>query len=115
MNDNLNIQSRSSYRRGLHYFAIFLTIWTFLVVTLGGTVKSNEAGLSIPEGFILEWLPDWWQRPNLRLEFAHRMFVGLLGAGVFALMLLTQKLEQRPGVRRFSIYLVAIVAVQAFF
>lgn len=105
----------SSYRRGLHYFALFLTAWTFIVVTLGGTVKSNEAGLSIPEAFILEWLPNWWERPNLRLEFAHRMFVGALGVGVFALMLWTQIVETRPAVKRFSIYCLCGVLLNAVF
>lgn len=101
------------YNKRLHYFAIFLTVWTFFVVTLGGVVKSNEAGLTIAEGFILEWLPNWWHRPGLRLEFLHRMFVGGLGVGVLALTLLTLKYDPRGRVKRFSVVLLFLVYLQA--
>ncbi len=113
MNTTTQTTEASPYHKRLHYFAVFLTIWTFLVVTLGGVVKSNEAGLTIPEGFIVHWMPDWWQRPNLRLEFAHRMFVGVLGLGVFILTAITLKIEQRESVRRFSKILPVFIVAQA--
>src|ERR1700722_9820092 len=33
----------------LHRFALFLALWTLLLVVAGGLVTSNDAGLSVPD------------------------------------------------------------------
>src|SRR3954465_3094502 len=101
--------SKPQCRPGLHLFACFLTLYTFFVVVVGGTVKSREAGLSIPEGFILHWIPNWWATPNLREEFFHRFLVGGLGTLVVAFSAAVYKTDSRPGVRKLAVALPAVV------
>ncbi len=103
----------AAYNQSMHRFAIFLTLWTFFVVVIGGTVKSHEAGLSIPEPFIFHWIKDWYNRPNLKWEFFHRMIVGILYIGVAAFMILTLLYDKRSAVRRFSVYIFIAVNIQA--
>lgn len=113
MSDNKSNPRGLVYSPLLHRFAIFLTFWAFFVVFIGGTVKSHEAGLSIVEPFIFHWIKDWYNRPNLKWEFFHRMIVGVLYAGTFAFMTLVLLREKRPVVRRFAIVLFIAVNVQA--
>lgn len=108
-----NPSSDLVYSPLLHRFAIFLTVWAFLVVFVGGAVKSHEAGLSIPEPFIFKWVKDWYNIPNYKWEYFHRMIVGVLYIGTFLFMLLTFVLEKRASVRKFSIFLFVCVNIQA--
>lgn len=108
-----SLSEAPKYQPWLHKFAIFLTFWTFFVVVIGGTVKSHEAGLSIPEPFIFHWIKDWYNRPNLKWEFFHRMIVGVLYIGTLTFVIATHLLEKRASVRRFSIYLFIAVNLQA--
>lgn len=108
-----NTPPASSYNQSMHRFAIFLTLWTFFVVVIGGTVKSHEAGLSIPEPFIFHWIKDWYNRPNLKWEFFHRMIVGILYIGVAVFMILTLIYDKRTAVRRFAVYIFIAVNIQA--
>ncbi|MEI6231905.1 MAG: COX15/CtaA family protein [Planctomycetota bacterium] len=101
------------YNPWLHRLALFLTCWTFLVVVIGGTVKSHEAGLSIPEPFIFHWIKDWYKTPNLKWEFFHRMLVGVLGGGTLLLVIAIQFFEKRSSVRNFSWLLLLSVIAQA--
>ena len=101
------------YHRGLYLFAVFMTCWAFLVVFIGATVKSHEAGLSIPDGFILHWIDRWWELPNLVWEFLHRMLVGVLCIGLLGLAISIYWLDKRPLLKRFVLLLIGIVVAQA--
>ncbi|HLX62546.1 MAG TPA: COX15/CtaA family protein [Planctomycetota bacterium] len=100
------------YNRGLHWMAIFTTAWTFLVVVVGGTVKSNEAGLSIPEPFIITIVKDW-SEGNRIYEFVHRALVGVLGISVALLVIWIWMAETRRSVKKFSLLLIVSVLLQA--
>src|SRR5205085_11389953 len=102
------------YHRGLHWLAIFSTCWAFLIITVGVVVKSNEAGLSITKGFILEWIPNWWNVPNQRLEFFHRFIVPIIGYCTLALTIWTFLVEKRRAIRLLSVVVFLLVLVQAF-
>ena len=40
---------KTSYRPGIHRFAVFVFFWTILLLVAGALVTSNEAALSVPD------------------------------------------------------------------
>src|SRR5438552_115856 len=105
----------TAYHWGILRFSQFLTLWTFLVICIGGTVKSKEAGLAVAEPFLLEWVAGWWRAPNYAAEYAHRMFVGILGCAVAVLMVWILQTERRKAVRQLAVWAFVAVVVQAVF
>src|ERR1017187_6590951 len=109
----INLDTPARYPRGLYRYAVFMTCWAFLVVFIGATVKSYEAGLSIPEGFILHWVDGWWRLPNYKWEYLHRMLVGVMGIGLLGLVIWIHSSETRAVVKRFAVMLVGVILAQA--
>ena len=101
------------YHRGLHWLALFLAGWNLLIIVAGGTVKSHEAGLSIPEPFIYTFIKDW-DEGNRIYEFVHRALIPVLTAGILALVVWIHLSETRRTVRRFSLLLIVSVLLQAY-
>ncbi len=112
-NGNSNPSSPAGYNRFLHIFAIVLTVWTFVGVSMGGTVKSHEGGLSIPEPFLISGVKDW-DVGNRRYEFTHLLIVGTMGAAAGVFMIAVLKLEKRTAVKRFAVLLFVLVCIQGF-
>lgn len=84
MTDALD-KAQNLYHRGIHRLAVFIAVWTFLVVCLGGTTKSKRASLTIAEPILFRWEPSWLLVNNLREEYSHRVAVGVLAIGTLAL------------------------------
>ena len=103
---------------------MLLAVWAFFVVSVGGLVKSREGGLSIAQGFLVEWHLDWlwpysptFNGPNLQAEYGHRALVGIM-AGITVLMALAVYLkEKRRSVRELALaaFLVVGLVAQAYF
>lgn len=113
MNDASNPFPVLRYHRGLHWLAMFLAAWNLLIIVAGGTVKSHEAGLSIPEPFIYTFIKDW-DEGNRLYEFVHRALIPLLTAGILAIVIWIHISETRRSVKRFSLLLIVSVLLQAF-
>ncbi len=89
------------YRRWLQGLAFLLVAATFLLIVIGGSVTSYDAGMAVPDGFTTfgYWsltapLELWWYDLGTRLEHSHRLkgyVVGWLTIGVLVGVLLTQR------------------------
>ena len=71
---------QAPYNRAHHAFAVFTACATFVVITAGALVTSNDAGLSVPDwptsfGYLVK-VPHFVG--GVRYEWSHRMLAGSL-------------------------------------
>ncbi len=101
----------SRYHRGLHYFALVTTGFTFLLVIAGALVTSNDAGLSVPDWPLShgQWMPE--MVGGVFYEHGHRMVATTVGLLTIVLNILLWKAPSYPWVR--ALGLVALTAVIA--
>ncbi|MCC7146660.1 MAG: COX15/CtaA family protein [Phycisphaeraceae bacterium] len=112
--------SPTPYRPWLYRLSILLVLATFLLIVLGGTVTSRNAGLSVPdwpqtyEHNMFTSPPSlWWTDPAARLEHTHRLkgtVVGLLTIAVAVSLWKTQK--SRRWLRWLGLFALLLVIVQ---
>lgn len=104
----------------LHRFAVLTGLVAFLLVTLGGSVTSYDAGLTVPDwpntfghSMFTAPLDVWYTHFGTRLEHSHRLLGSLVGAmtGVLAGWILVTQRHRRwlVGV---GLGLVVLVVVQ---
>ena len=85
--------------RGLHRFAVFTAVVTFLLIVAGALVTSNDAGLSVPDwplsygGFTPPMVG------NIRYEHSHRLVAGLVLILILILSVWLRRSEPRKWVR----------------
>jgi heme a synthase len=89
------------YNRGLHWFALALACWTFLLIIAGALVTSNDAGLSVPD-----WPTSFgslYKIPHLvggvQFEHTHRMIAQVAGLLTIILAVWTWRAEKRRWMR----------------
>jgi cytochrome c oxidase assembly protein subunit 15 len=89
-------------RQGLHRFALVTTGATFLLITLGAVVTSNEAGDSVPDWPTAfgRWLPLEQIVGNVVYEYTHRVVAATVGLLVLLLNVGLWWKEERAWVRR---------------
>ncbi len=85
--------------RGVHRFAVFTAGCTFLLLTAGALVTSNDAGLSVPDwplsyGSLLPPMVG-----GIRLEHGHRMIAAFVGILTIVLAVWLWRIEPRRWVR----------------
>lgn len=105
----------TSYNRGHHVFAVFTACATFVVITAGALVTSNDAGLSVPDwptsfGYLIK-VPHFVG--GVRFEWTHRMLAGSLITLTLAIALWTLLVEGRRWLRWLAIGAFCTVIVQA--
>jgi heme A synthase len=93
--------------------ACFVAVWAFLVVCIGGVVKSKEAGLTIADPVIFSCQPEWLWVENLNVEYGHRIVAGCLGCLALALAICLLARDSRRSVRRAAVWAVVLVVAQA--
>jgi heme A synthase len=103
----------SSFNRGLHRLALVVVALAFLVIFLGGKTKSKEAGLTIPEPFILTWNPSWLMIENLSAEYSHRMAVGLLSIAALSLTVWVCLKDKRDAAKKLALWTMSLLLTQA--
>ncbi|HYF48502.1 MAG TPA: COX15/CtaA family protein [Planctomycetota bacterium] len=99
--------------RGLRLLAKALIPLALLVILLGGKTKSLEAGLTIAEGFILDWKPEWLTTANISAEYTHRISAGFFGVMVLLFTLWAFIVERRRTVKLLAVATLVGVLVQA--
>jgi heme A synthase len=106
--------SAPSYHAPFHMLTMLLAGWAFLVICLGGTVKSREAGLTIPQPLYYQWHYDWLFIQNLNTEYIHRALVPILT--VLTLLVVGHVFfrESRRSVRTLAAFMFAGLFAQAF-
>jgi heme A synthase len=109
------------YQPGVHRLAVLLMVWAFIVVSIGGLVKSREGGLSIVQGFMIECHLGWlwpysadYNGPNLAAEYGHRALVGVMSGITLLVTIAVFLYDRRRGVRMLAVALVGVLFLQAF-
>lgn len=103
----------AAYNPLLNVSTKILTAWAFLVVCVGGTVKSKEAGLTIPEPVYYQW--NYWYAITDRVntEYIHRALVPVLTILTLWVVVLALAYESRSSVRKLAWALIAGLFAQA--
>ena len=106
---------RSNYNRSHHLFAVFTACATFVVITAGALVTSNEAGLSVPDwptsfGYLVK-VPQFVG--GVRYEWSHRMVAGTLVTLTLAIAIWTLLVERRRWLRWLAVGAFCTVIAQA--
>jgi heme a synthase len=84
---------------GLHKYAVFTTCCTFLLLTAGALVTSNQAGLSIPDWPLAYGSLTPPMVGGIRYEFTHRVIATFVGFLTIILAAWLWKVEKRPWMR----------------
>ena len=103
----------ATYNPGVHRFAVFVVLWTILLLIAGALVTSNDAALSVPD-----WPKSYgtWTPPMLGgvlYEDSHRKIAGVLGLLTVVLAIVIWVKEKRRWLRWFGVIAVLGVIVQA--
>jgi heme A synthase len=101
------------YHRNINVMAKFVTVLALVVVSLGGTTKSKEAGLTIAEPVTFAWVPEWIVTENINAEYTHRIVAFLLACSTLVLTGLVLAKEKRSAVRKLAVWALVAVIAQA--
>jgi cytochrome c oxidase assembly protein subunit 15 len=106
---------RAPYNRAHHTFAVFTACATFIVITAGALVTSNDAGLSVPDwptsfGYLIK-VPQFVG--GIRYEWTHRMLAGSLVTLTLAIAIWTLIVERRRWLRWLAVGAFCTVITQA--
>ncbi len=103
----------TNYNPSVHRFAVFVVIWTILLLIAGALVTSNEAALSVPDWPLSYGTLTPPMVGGIRYEHSHRLIAGGLGILTIALAILIWVKDNRRWLRWFGVIAVAGVVVQA--
>ncbi len=107
------------YSRALHYFAIFTSCATFLLIVAGALVTSNDAGLSVPD-----WPTSFHRLPitygyftvplvgGIKFEHSHRMIAEFIGLLTIVLAVWTWSVDKRRWMKRLGVAALFTVIAQ---
>jgi heme a synthase len=103
------------YNPAHHTFAVFTACATFVVITAGALVTSNDAGLSVPDwptsfGYLVK-LPHFVG--GVRYEWSHRMVAGTVVTLTLAIAIWTLLVERRRWMRWLAVGAFCTVIAQA--
>jgi cytochrome c oxidase assembly protein subunit 15 len=103
------------YNRAHHGFAVFTACATFIVITAGALVTSNDAGLSVPDwptsfGYLVK-VPQFVG--GIRYEWTHRMLAGTLVTLTLTIAIWTLIVERRRWLRYLALGAFCTVIAQA--
>lgn len=102
-----------TYNRRLHYFALITVCSTFLLITAGALVTSNDAGLSVPDWPLShgQLMPE--MSGGVFYEHGHRLVAASVGVLTVILAVWLWSMERRVWVRRLGLAAVVTVLLQA--
>ncbi len=106
-----------TYRRGLHRFALFTALSTFLLIVAGALVTSTQSGLSVPDwpntyGHFMFAYPLDEMVGGIFYEHSHRMIASVVGLLTVILTIWVWRKEERRWLRNLSAAALAAVVVQ---
>lgn len=103
----------TAYNSGLHRFAVFVVIWTILLLIAGALVTSNDAALAVPDWPLSYGSLTPPMVGGIFYEHSHRLIAGGLGILAVILAILIWVKDDRRWLRWFGIIAVLGVVVQA--
>src|SRR3954454_18114612 len=102
------------YHSGLHRFAIFISVWIFLLIVAGAMVTSNDAGLSVPD-----WPTSFgslYKIPRMvggvKFEHSHRMVAEFIGLLTIVIAVWTWRTDRRLWMKKLGIAALGTVIAQ---
>jgi heme a synthase len=101
-----------TYNPGIHRFAVFLAICTFLLLIAGALVTSNEAALSVPDWPLSYGTLTPPMVGGIRYEHTHRIIAATVGLLTIVLAFLLWRREERRWVRNLGFAAVGVVIAQ---
>ncbi len=104
-------------QRGLHIFACFTAVWTFVLLAIGGLVTSHGAGMAVPDwptsfGYNMFALPFHFWTGGVFWEHSHRLVASGLGILTVALAIWIFRVDGRRWVRVLGVVAVICVVIQ---
>jgi len=102
----------AAYNLGVHRYAIFLAVCTFLLLIAGALVTSNEAALSVPDWPLSYGTLTPPMVGGIRYEHTHRVIAAIVGLLTIGLAVLLWRKDQRKWVRNLGFAAIAAVVTQ---
>ncbi len=104
--------NQSTYRPGLHRYALALAICTWLLLLAGALVTSNDAGLAVPD-----WPLSYGQLMppmvgGILYEHGHRLIAASVGLLTIGLVFWLWSSETRRWVRHLGLFALAMIIAQ---
>ncbi len=103
----------SAYNPGVHRFAVFVAMWTVLLLIAGALVTSNDAALAVPDWPLSYGSLTPPMVGGIFYEHSHRLIAGGLGILAVILAIVIWVRDDRRWLRWFGIIAVLGVVVQA--
>ena len=105
------------YHSKLHYWSIFTTFCTFILIFIGGLVKSTESGLSVPDwpttyGENMFLFPITDMVGGILYEHGHRLFASLVGFLILVQTIWIISVEDRSWIKKLSGFTLITVIIQ---
>src|SRR6266852_1319078 len=102
----------AAYNPGVHRYAIFLAVCTFLLLIAGALVTSNEAALSVPDWPLSYGTLTPPMVGGIRYEHTHRVIAAIVGLLTIGLAVLLWRKDQRKWVRNLGFAAIGGVVAQ---
>jgi len=102
----------AAYNPGVHRYAIFLSVCTFLLLIAGALVTSNEAALSVPDWPLSYGTLTPPMVGGIRYEHTHRVIAAIVGLLTIGLAVLLWRKDRRKWVRTLGFAAIAAVVAQ---
>lgn len=103
----------ATYNSLVHRFAVFVVLWTILLLVAGALVTSNDAALSVPDWPLSYGTFTPPMVGGIFYEHSHRLIAGGLGILAIVLAVVIWVADQRRWLRWFGVIAVLGVIVQA--
>ena len=105
------------YNSKLYYWSILTTVCTFVLIFIGGLVKSTESGLSVPDwpttyGENMFLFPISNMVGGILYEHGHRLFASLVGMLILIQTIWILLLDERRWLKKVSLFTFLTIIVQ---
>jgi len=103
----------AAYNPGVHRFAVFVVVWTVLLLIAGALVTSNDAALAVPDWPLSYGSLTPPMVGGIFYEHSHRLIAGGLGILAVILAIVIWVKDDRRWLRWFGMIAVVGVVIQA--
>jgi cytochrome c oxidase assembly protein subunit 15 len=103
----------ATYNADVHRFAVFVVLWTILLLIAGALVTSNDAALSVPDWPLSYGTLTPPMVGGVVYEHSHRLIAACLGIFALLLAIVLWVADERRWLRWFGVIAVLGVIVQA--
>jgi heme a synthase len=103
----------AAYNADVHRFAVFVVLWTILLLIAGALVTSNDAALSVPDWPLSYGTLTPPMVGGVVYEHSHRLIAACLGIFALLLAIVLWVADERQWLRWFGVIAVLGVIVQA--